>query len=155
MTKKKKSRAKPKRLHKKPGPKPAITPVDVQNLVKCFRHDYTIDQALEDTKVKRSTFFDYMKRDPEFRTKMREAKKSAFKAIKSNVMAKAERNPWLGLKVLERREKKDWSPHISHDMKVAPVKIVFQNQSKFFDPSKSDAVSEDDIDDMTDEDLFD
>lgn len=163
MAKKKTKTKKPvrSRIDGKPrkknrGRNPVITEEDTLNLEKCFRFDYTVLQALAETKIDDSTFYVKMKNDPIFKRRMVAAKKSAFTAIKTNVIVKAEKDPYLGVRVLERREKKDWSTGVTHDMKVAPVRVIFQGgPTQFFDKkeiAKQKAAEEEVI--PTDADFF-
>lgn len=116
------------------GRNPKITEEDVRNLEMCFENDYNVIQACDEAKINTRTFYDRMKADESFRLKMQAAKKRAFAPIKKNVIQKAKIDPFLGIKILERREKKDWSTAISHDMKMAPVNVIFQGgPTQFFD----------------------
>lgn len=120
---------------KNKGRESVISNADVTKLIACFEQDYTVTQALTEADVPRRSFYRRWKADDDFRHRMEAAKASAMIAIKSNLFEKAKKDPYLGLKILERREKREWSPKIDPHTNVAPIKIVFDKPTQFGDPN--------------------
>lgn len=105
----------------------------VRKLEEAFGWDATVEQACAHAKIPRTIFYGYLKKNKNFADRMELARHKPLGLAKNAVFKQVSEqgDGDLGLKVLERREKKRYSPRTEvSGPDGAPVAVAIERMSK-------------------------
>lgn len=101
---------KPKPKGKKRGRKPVITADEVRKLVSAFNNDYSVEEALIYSGVKKTTYYAELKRNPKFANDMQEAQNKVSMKCKAVIVESILNGDDTNARWwLERRRRKEYA----------------------------------------------
>lgn len=106
----KKKTASKKTSSNKVGRPPVITDKVVQKLEKAFIAGLSDREACLYAGAAESTFYDYCNANPEFSERKELLKKTPVLNSKMTIARAVKKDPAMALKLLERKERKEWAP---------------------------------------------
>ena len=121
----------------KPGPKPAITDIIIDELERMFRIDATVDMACNHVGIGPATYYRKLADDPEFGRRMSMAKSFTRVAAQNNVAKEiiTNKNTQVSQWFLERRAKAEYgrddaskSINVMGDMNIQNVVEMSQDE---------------------------
>ena len=121
----------------KTGRPPVITQAIVQKLERAFVYDSTVEEACVDAGISKQTYYNFCKDNPDFLDRIEQLRNAPYLVLRKRVIAAAEHDADLALKILERRRKTEWSTRseISHSGEVSdrhsvdPEQVVLIRQA--------------------------
>ena len=95
--------------HKGAGRPSVITQAIVQKLERAFVYDSTVEEACIDAGISKQTYYTFCKENPDFLDRIEQLRNAPYLVLRKRVIAAAEYDADLALKILERKRKAEWS----------------------------------------------
>lgn len=82
----------------------------VRKLEHAFVYDSSVEEACTYAGISRNTYYEFLKQYPDFQDRIEVLRHTPYLVARMTLVAAAEHDADLALKLLERRRKQEWSP---------------------------------------------